>query len=532
MSALQCEQEPGGEGREQGGGDNTEQGGGGEVQLPGGREEQEGRSMEEQEGWMREEQERWLREEEEEGGSEEDLVEEEPAAGGSGSDKKLTKRQRLAAEREEKKERLRAAARGWGTGSYPNLISCAKAFRVNLQDLYQGIEKTGGTFPGKGSFSKILKKSEEEMVANHIRQMATIGYAVNWEGLRLLVQEVLLSLVAANPSRKTGLEEQGQLPSSSYARRFAARNRLSLRKTSQISKGRAIISPADIKLWFKDISSFLDTRPDLLAALQDPRRVFNQDETACELGVGSQWVLAGKNTKQVFGVTSSTREHVTMSFTVNAAGEMVPPRAVFAGLRDMARIRLKDLPKDGRTGQWCFSYSENGWVKADTFLDIIDDLAKYIREHNIPTPVIAFFDGASCHISLAMAKACQKHGIQPLLLRPNTTHLTQALDLTFFSSLKAGFKRGREDWHRSNIGGSLNKYSIIPLVQKAAEEILDTKPDLIRKGFRKAGIFPWNPARTLCQARARWRRWSPGWRRCRRPWTSTSSPWWSASRRT
>ena len=29
MSELQCEQEPGGEGREQGGGDNTEQGGGG-----------------------------------------------------------------------------------------------------------------------------------------------------------------------------------------------------------------------------------------------------------------------------------------------------------------------------------------------------------------------------------------------------------------------------------------------------------------------------------------------------------------------
>ena len=53
MSELQCEQEPGGEGREQGGGDNTEQGGGGE--------EQEGRSMEEQEGWMREEQETWWR---------------------------------------------------------------------------------------------------------------------------------------------------------------------------------------------------------------------------------------------------------------------------------------------------------------------------------------------------------------------------------------------------------------------------------------------------------------------------------------
>ena len=130
----------------------------------------------------------------------------------------------------------------------------------------------------------------------------------------------------------------------------------------------------------------------------------------------------------------------------------------------------------------------------DTVLDIIHDLGDYIKKHGIPTPVLFFIDGASCHTSLAMAKACTELGIQPLLLRPNTTHLTQALDLTFFSSLKAGFKRGREDWHRSNVGGSLNKYTVIPLVQKAAENILNTKPDLIGKGFRKAGIFPWNPA--------------------------------------
>ena len=61
-------------------------------------------------------------------------------------------------------------------------------------------------------------------------------------------------------------------------------------------------------------ASSLASRPDLLAALEDPRRIYNQDETACELGVGSQWVLAAVNTKQVFGVTSCIREHVTMSF--------------------------------------------------------------------------------------------------------------------------------------------------------------------------------------------------------------------------
>ena len=425
-------------------------------------------------------------------GGEVDELGEEAAAGTSR--KKVSKKKRAEMEKEERKERYRAAAAGWGTGKFTSLRACAKSFGVDASILLRGVTDTGGVFPGRGRFSKILQKTEEEMVANHVRLMATIGYGVTWEGLRCLLQEVLLSLLAANPSRKTGLEQQNQLPHLSWVRRFAERNKLSLRKTSQISKGRAVISPADIKLWFADISSFLDGRPDLLAALQDPRRIFNQDETAWELGVGAQWVLAAVNTKQVFSVTSCTREHVTMSFTMNAAGEMVPPRAVFAGVRNMAKDKLRDLPKDGRTGEWQFSYSENGWVKADTFLDIIYDLGKYIKEHSIPTPVLCFIDGASCHTSLAMAKACKKLGIQPLLLRPNTTHLTQALDLTFFSSLKAGFKRGREDWHRSNVGGSLSKYSVIPLVQKAAEDILETKLHLIGKGFRQAGIFPWNPA--------------------------------------
>ena len=432
------------------GGDRGQEGG---VEGQAARVEEEEVAGGEQEGWMREEQEAWMREEQE-GGEEDEMGEEEKAgdSSSSSSNKKLSKKKRMAMEKEERQERFRAAAAGWGTGQFPSLSACAKSFGVDVTILHRGIVETGGLFPGRGKFSTILQKNEEEMVRNHVRLMATIGYGVTLEGLRCLLQEVLLSLVAANPSRKTGLEDRNQLPHPSYVQRFVKRNGLSLRKTSQISKGRAVISPADIKLWFKDISSFLDGRPDLLAALQDPRRVFNQDETACELGVGSQWVLAAVNTKQVFSVTSSTREHVTMSFTVNAAGEMVPPRAVFAGVRNMARDKLRDLPKDGRTGEWQFSYSENGWVKAETFLDIINDLGKFIREHNIPTPVILFIDGASCHTSLAMAKACKEQGIQPILLRPNTTHLTQALDLTFFSSLKAGFKRGREDWHRLTSG--------------------------------------------------------------------------------
>ena len=50
---------------------------------------------------------------------------------------------------------------------------------------------------------------------------------------------------------------------------------------------------------------------------------------------------------------------------------MVPPRVVLA-LKQKQRLKAKfaSLPTDGASGEWEFSVSENGWVKANTLLDI------------------------------------------------------------------------------------------------------------------------------------------------------------------
>ena len=343
---------------------------------------------------------------------------------------------------------MKEAAAGWGSGRFSSVSACARAYGVKQNLLYVGIVKADGQFRGSGQFSKLLKKSEGEKIASHALHLAKIGYGLSWLGLRLLMQDLLLSIKEANPDRVTGLEEKGQLPSTSFVRRWAERNNLSLKKSSAISKGRAVVKPEDHGMWFGDVGSFIKEKSRLAAALKDPRRVFNQDETANELGVGAQSVLAEVGTDQVYSVTSSTREHVTVSFTVNAAGEVVSPRGVFAGKRNLAVVRLKDLPKNGNSGEWKFSYTENGWVKQEVFLDIILDLGRFIKDHNITTPVLLFIDGVSCHISLAISQLCDKLGIQPILLRPNTTHLTQPLDLTFYSSLKSGMKREKEQWHR------------------------------------------------------------------------------------
>ena len=133
--------------------------------------------------------------------------------------------------------------------------------------------------------------------------------------------------------------------------------------------------------------------------------MFNFDETAMELGVGKQKVLAPISKKQVYTVSSSTRDHVTLGVTANAAGYMVPPRVVFAGKRNLVSTKV-NLPIDGRSGIWKFSYTDNGWVNQSIMIPIIEDLGDFITSKAIPTPVLLFMDGATCHISLKIAKLC------------------------------------------------------------------------------------------------------------------------------
>ena len=82
----------------------------------------------------------------------------------------------------------------------------------------------------------------------------------------------------------------------------------------------------------------------------------------------------------------------------------------------------------------------------DIFVLLLKDLVSFLEKNQIPRPVILFMDGASPHISLAMAEYCKVQDIQPWLFKPNTKHITQPLDLTFMKSLKDVLKNKVTQW--------------------------------------------------------------------------------------
>ena len=192
-------------------------------------------------------------------------------------------------------------------------------------------------------------------------------------------------------------------------------------------------------------------------------------------------------------VSSGSRDHITVSFACNAAGGMVPPRVIYKGVRNIAAAHLQNLPEDGLSGKWNFSVSPKGYITRPLFVEVLKDINSYVEKNNIPKPVTVVLDGASPHLSIEAAAYCKENQIQPWLLRPNMTHLTQPLDLVYFADLKKTMKSKAWAWQTDpkNTGQFLNKYSVVGLLREATEVCL-AKPGLVESGFRRAGLYPWD----------------------------------------
>ena len=385
-----------------------------------------------------------------------------------------------------------AAVKAFHAGKFKSLRKCATFYGVSTSKLHRMIVHSEN-FTGGTKKSKVFSYKEEKLIIDHVIRRQEIGCGVTWYQLQLLLQEVLQKLGNSNPDRVNIYEDQGYLPNMPFVRRFASRNNLALRMSLEISKGRQICSVSDLENWQADTQKYLLDNPRLADIFSNPSRMFNQDESAIESGSSKHKVLAPVGCKVIYHISGSSREHITTSYICSANGGLVSPRCIYKGKRNVAEVHLKNLSKDGLSGIWKFSVSDKGFMNQDLFLEVLKDLDAYLTAHNIPRPVLLIMDGASCHISLAAAEFFLLKDIQPWLLRPNFTHLLQPLDLSFFASLKKVLKKLAWDWQCdvTNAGQTLNKYSIVVLLQRATEICL-AKPGLVQSGFRRSGFYPWD----------------------------------------
>ena len=393
-----------------------------------------------------------------------------------------------------RREKYEFACQEYLKGTYKSIYDASKNLELSYTSLYRYIVN-GDEYSGQGRKLQVLTKEEETKIVDHIVYRQKIGLGVTMYQLQLLIQEVLTAVCSSNPERVSAYEHCGQLPNRHFVSHFVKRHNLTLRATMEISKGRQILSTDDLEAWQRDTEIGLLNLEKFKDCFVDSRRIFNQDETSIQVGSDNGKVLALKGTKVIYRVGGSSREHVTASYTVSAAGDCVPPHIFYKGVRNVALQHLKDFPTDGKSGCWKFDVTDNGYVNRVAYVDILKDLDDFLTTNNIPRPVVLFIDGPNAHISLQAAEFCNLKDIQPWILRANMTHLLQPLDLTFFSSLKKKIIQKAHIWQGlpENAGKTLNKYTVMPILHATTEECLEDT-ELIPNGFRRAGIFPWDPS--------------------------------------
>ena len=265
----------------------------------------------------------------------------------------------------------------------------------------------------------ILGDKEENELVKWIIEMSAIGYGQCRQQVCLMVKKILDHNKKPNPF-------PNNLPGKCWWYAFLRRHpELSTRTPQALQMCRAkACSPEAMDKWYCEFEQFL-----LIHDLLDkPSRIWNCDESGFALCPRSSKVLAPRGAKNVYYTTSSDKGQITTLVCISATGNAIPPMQIFPG------IRFSYNPMLGCVDGAYFGKSDNGWITQELFYGWLTQ--HFIRHINPDRPVCLMLDGHSFHIDLETSKFCSDHGILLYCLPPHSSHITQPLDVGFFSPLK------------------------------------------------------------------------------------------------
>ena len=173
---------------------------------------------------------------------------------------------------------------------------------------------------------------------------------------------------------------------------------LKKRVPEQISAARSAVTQTSIYQWFSDISSVFNDKddPQLAAALEDPLRIFNMDETSVQLCSIPNYVITspvihtGQDAKDMFKQIkhiyyrnpSQEKSNLTVLTTVQASGQVLPPLVIYP------RSRLTNIdpkitdPKTGKEMHYVLGKSpSSGWITSAILYEyLVNDFHQWLKK--------------------------------------------------------------------------------------------------------------------------------------------------------
>ena len=354
-----------------------------------------------------------------------------------------------------------------------NVTSAAKKFNVprrTLDDRIKG-RVTHGTNPGR---TPVLTKEEEGALVTYLLYMAERGFP--------LTPKMCMAFawaVAIRAGKEQYFSDTG--PTMHWWVNFRKRHpQLTLRKVDKLERSRAeCLSPEVVKEYFDLLKKTLDEN----GITTSPRQIYNCDETFLPLDETREKGIFSKKSKCAYIQSTGTTDHITVLCGASAAGSALPPMIIYPKAFPGGQYRF------GGPDDALYARSDSGWVDSELFFQWFKKI--FLKFAVQQRPLLLIVDGHKSHITLDLVDLARENDVVLFCLPPHTTHALQPLDVSVFKSLKNHFTKNLRAVCFSRKDFVVSKRDFARVVKEPFETAFSMS--IIKKGFSKCGIFPFNP---------------------------------------
>lgn len=339
-----------------------------------------------------------------------------------------------------------------------------------------------GTIPlYKPGHPTVFSALEESIFVDYLCLISEWGFPIDSFGLRKLAKGYLDS---------NGREVhtfKNNIPGRDWALAFLKRHEkiLSQRMCQNIKYARAVTTKEDLTTYFDHLhTSGVQTIP--------PGNILNYDETNMVDDPKSKKMIFKRSAKRSERVMNFTKSATSVMFGCTDDGQLLPPYVVYKAEGMWSTWTIGGPPGTR------YNRTKSGWFDECCFLDWFQTIVVPWCKNRIGQKML-IGDNLSSHFSGDIIKKCNELNISFICLPPNTTHLTQPLDVGVYGPLKKEWRKTLEAWKLGpgRQRPTLSKDEFPRLLNTVLDNMKEQMNKNIKSGFSATGIRPYNKEQVL-----------------------------------
>lgn len=325
-----------------------------------------------------------------------------------------------------------------------SLRVAAEQFGISKSTLGRHVHKRSQSDSRRAGRPCSLQPEEEQVIVEAAQEFSRRGTPLSRSCLRDLVMVLVKSF---SPSRRSETQFRNDKPSPKFISNFLNRHpELCVRRRANLEESRAnAMSPENIAEHMVRIGKIY-----MHFNIKHSSQVFNLDESGVSVrsanrGRSKAIFSSGRRTNCVDLKWSGNAEHVTIMPVVAADGEIYSPVVVLPGKNRKFRTTASgvlETPEDYLPRGAYVAYRDPAGVDSNIFYEWTNrfiaetsNLRKRFRY------IVLIMDGYSAHVSYKALQNLHQHSIIAVGLPAHSSHRTQVLDVSVFSSFKSSIRK-------------------------------------------------------------------------------------------